>query len=51
MSQGGCILLTRYEDDTFNGIYQAVEDFEHKYGRLVLTPLGDPLGTVCITHP
>ena len=51
MSQGGVILLTRYEDDQFKGVYQAVEEFEKTYGRLLLLPLGDPLGTVMIVHP
>jgi len=51
MSQGGVIVLTRYEDDAFNGVFQAVTDFEEKYGRLLITPLGDPLGTITIVHP
>lgn len=51
MSRGGCIILTRYEDDAFNGVYQAAMDFEAKYGRLLMVPLGDPLGTVCIMSP
>lgn len=51
MSQGGVIVVTRYEDDQYNGVFQAVTDFEKKYGHLLLLPLGDPLGTMMIVHP
>ena len=51
MSPGGMILLPRYEDDEFNGIFQAVTDFEKTYGHLLMLPLGDLLGTMVIVHP
>lgn len=51
MSRGGIILLTHYEDDSFNGVFQAAADFEKTYGHLLMLPLCDPLGTMMIVHP
>ena len=51
MSRGGIIVLTRYEDDAYNGVFQAVVDFEQKYGNLLMLPLGDLTGTMMVIHP
>ena len=51
MSQGGVILLTRFEDDAYNGVFQAVMDFERTYGHLLMLPAGDVTGTMLIVHP
>ena len=51
MSRGGVILLPGYEDSAFNGVFQAVTDFEARYGHLLMLPLGDPLGTIAILRP
>ena len=49
--RGGIIVLTRYEDDAYNGVFQAVVDFEQKYGNLLMLPLGDLTGTMMVIHP
>ena len=51
MSRGGIIVLTRYEDDAYNGVFQAVVDFEQKDGNLLMLPLGDLTGTMMVIHP
>lgn len=51
MSQGGVILVKRYENTVYGGVHKAVEDMEKKYGSFLILPLGDLQGSVMIVRP
>lgn len=51
MSKGGVIIVSGYENGKSLSVRQAVDDLEVKYGAFLITPLGDPEGTVVITCP
>lgn len=49
--QGGIIFVYGYESSKYNGIYQAVNDFEEKYGAFLILPVGDLAGSIMIIRP
>lgn len=51
LSHGGAILLHDYGSRRFSGVFQAVADYEKKYGKLLLVPLCDLHKSCIILHP
>lgn len=51
MSKGGVIIVSGYENGKSLSVRRAIDDLEAKYGAFLITPLGDPEGTVVITCP
>lgn len=49
--QGGVIFVAGYENSKYSGIYQAVNDFESKYGAFLILPVGDLTGSIMIIRP